>query len=74
MKQTNPQILVFKTDITELCSNCEVAKKLNTHPLINEWSIDTEDKDNILRIVTTNIVPQQIIQLVTESGHYCSEL
>ena len=74
MKQTNPQILIFKTDITELCSNCEVAKKLNTNPLIKEWSIDTEDKDNVLRIVTTNIVPEQIIQLVTESGHYCSEL
>ncbi|WP_417350627.1 hypothetical protein [Flavobacterium alkalisoli] len=74
MKQDQPQIHVFKTDITEHCSNCEVAKKLNSHPEIQDWSIDCDDTDCVLRVVSKSINANDIIELVLSAGHSCAEL
>lgn len=65
---------IFKTDIGKLCTNCEVHKALNANGEIQEWSIDAEDKDCVLRVVSFTLTPGEIITLITGLGHKCAEL
>ena len=67
-------LLIFKTDIGKLCTNCEVHKALESHNEIQQWSIDAEDSDCVLRVVSSTLAPQQIIALVNGLGHKCAEL
>lgn len=67
-------LLIFKTDIGKLCSNCEVHKALDAHNSIWEWSIDTEDDDCVLRVVSPTLTADMVISLVNSLGHKCAEL
>lgn len=67
-------LLIFKTDIGKLCTNCEVHKALDTHAEIQQWSIDTEDSDCVLRILSYTLSPQTIITMIKSLGHTCAEL
>lgn len=67
-------LLIFKTDIGKLCTNCEVHKALNAHHSIWEWSIDAEDEDCVLRVVSPTLTADMVISLVNGLGHTCTEL
>lgn len=67
-------ILLFKTNI-----NCDSDKQLlhtllDTDHAVESWSIDMEDEDCVLRIVSPTISHRQIIQLLNNHGHQCCEL
>jgi len=68
------QLLIFKTNIAEICPHCEVYKILNSHTEIQQWSIDTEDVDCVLRIASGTLSAAQIITLINGLGHECLEL
>ncbi|KGO93908.1 hypothetical protein [Flavobacterium subsaxonicum] len=72
--ETTTQLYIFKTDIGPLCANCEVHKTLSTHAEIQEWSIDTDDVDCVLRVASATLTPQSIIALINALGHQCHEL
>jgi len=65
---------IFKTNIGKLCPNCTVHKLLNNFPAIKQWSIDTDDADSVLRIVSSTLTPQAIISIINDLGHECAEL
>lgn len=67
-------LLIFKTDIGKLCTNCEVHKALNAHAEIQQWSIDYQDVDCVLRVLSYTLSPQTIIALISSMGHKCAEL
>jgi hypothetical protein len=67
-------LLIFKTDIGKLCTNCEVHKLLDTHSEIEQWSIDHEDSDCVLRVKSSTLTPQSVITMVNKMGHKCAEL
>ena len=47
----------------------------NNHPIITDWSIDTEDIDNVLRIqVQDDLKEKEIIHLIKEYGFYSEML
>lgn len=67
-------ILVFKTNIS-----CEEEKQLlhtifDTHSDIESWSIDMEDKDCVLRVVSYTLSYNQIIKIINHHGYECYEL
>lgn len=64
-------LLIFKTDI-KTKKEVEVVRPLfNNHPIITDWSIDTEDIDNVLRIqVQDDLKEKEIIHLIEECGFY----
>jgi hypothetical protein len=67
-------ILIFKTNVrTEFEKKC-VADILNSLNSIQEWSIDMEDVDRVLRIVSTSKSTEEIITTLTNEGYECSEL
>ncbi|TRW25952.1 hypothetical protein FMM05_06935 [Flavobacterium zepuense] len=68
------QLYIFKTDIGKLCANCEVHKALDNHTGIQQWSIDSEDVDCVLRVSTTSLTAGAIIILINSLGHKCQEL
>ncbi len=47
----------------------------NNHPFISDWSIDTEDIDNVLRIEATRMLNEnEIITQMRTNGFYCEVL
>ena len=65
---------IFKTDIGKLCTNCEVHKILDSYSAIEQWSIDTDDEDCVMRIVSPTLTSQAIISMINDLGHKCAEL
>ncbi|MGR3301113.1 MAG: hypothetical protein ACUZ8I_01280 [Candidatus Scalindua sp.] len=64
-------LLIFKTDI-KTKKEVKVDQPLfNNHPIITNWSIDTEDIDNVLRIeAQDDLSEKEIIHLIKECGFY----
>jgi hypothetical protein len=67
-------ILLFKTNI-----KCNDGKQLlhtllSNSPDIKCWSIDMEDADCVLRIVSYTLSHTQIIELIQHHGYQCCEL
>jgi hypothetical protein len=67
-------ILVFKTDVHNEDCKKKLGAILNQQAGILQWNIALDDNDRILRIVSYVLKPQEIVTLITESGHYCHEL
>ena len=69
------ELLIFKTDIKTKKKIKEVGSVFKNHPIIMNWSIDTEDIDNVLRIEASgNLSEGEIIHLITTCGFYCEAL
>ncbi|RCH55593.1 hypothetical protein DJ568_06790 [Mucilaginibacter hurinus] len=71
----NPDhILVFKTSIKTRDDLYNLQEALTGNPDITEWSIDLEDCDKVLRVVSEKLSPVQIIDIVNQHGYLCIEL
>ncbi|MEP7256610.1 MAG: copper chaperone [Ferruginibacter sp.] len=68
------EILVFKTNLTDVDHISNVMPVLNLHPHIKEWNVDLHDTDNILRIVSKSIAPKEVENILQNAGYYCKEL
>jgi hypothetical protein len=49
-------------------------KTLQNHTGIQQWNIDYEDVDCVLRIVSDSLSHQNIITIINQHGFGCSEL
>ena len=69
------KILVLRTDIKTRKKVKAVRPLFDNHPVIREWSIDTKDIDNVLRIEASDrLTEQEIVHLVRSHGFACEEL
>ena len=68
------EVLVFKTNIRYQKDIRKLGPILNSNKLIEKWNVDTKDLDNILRIESSSLKPEDIITLVTSVGYFCEEL
>ena len=69
------KFLIFKTDIKTKKKVKIVKPILNNHPIIKDWSVDTDDIDNVLRIESTGTLAEKdIINLMKRCGFYCEIL
>ncbi|MEO8533770.1 MAG: hypothetical protein ABI441_08465 [Flavobacterium sp.] len=67
-------IHVFKTNIGKIEPDCAMHKKLDSNTAIRQWSIDHEDIDCVLRVVSESLKPEAIITMINDLGHECREL
>lgn len=67
-------IHIFKTNIQLITPNCVINQILTNHSDIQEWSIDLEDVDAVLRIVSETLKADEIIKLINATGYECQEL
>ncbi len=66
---------VFKTDIHRPKQLKQVRAILSNHPAINDWNVDTNDVDNVLRVrQSLQLKEKDLIQYVRAHGFYCEAL
>jgi hypothetical protein len=68
------QVLVFKTNLVSAKDIHRISPVMGNATGIIKWNIDQHDVDNVLRIETAWLLPQDIIQMVTGAGYLCEEL
>jgi len=69
------KVLIFQTNIDSPLNVDAIQPLFNNHSHILNWSIDTEDIDNVLRIEAhDNLHETDIIKLMTTQGYYCDDL
>ena len=66
-------VLVFKTNIKYKKDIAKVSSVLSTEVII-DWTIDRTDIDCVLRVVTTSLSTNDIIQLIANEGYHCIAL
>lgn len=52
----------------------KIQLSLDRHPGIAQWSVDLDDCDHVLRIVTEQLNISDIETVISEHGYTCSEL
>lgn len=67
-------ILIFGTNIKTERDKETISKLLNTNSEIDQWNIDLEDIDSVLRIETKTLTIPEIIKMITEQDFKCFEL
>ena len=68
------QILIFKTNIQTLADKEQIQHCLNNNDAVDQWNIDQQDIDCVLRVISSSVTPEQIISLITNHGFECAEL
>ena len=67
-------ILVFATNIKTEPDEQKIAAVLNENTAIHQWSIDREDIDCVLRIVSDTLCAAQLIKIINHHNFECTEL
>lgn len=65
---------MFKTDINSASLIESVKPLLNSCQYISDWSIDIEDIDNVLRIISVELSENEIIEIIKSKGFICEAL
>jgi len=74
MKNQIENILVFATNIKTENDKLTISNILNNNPEILQWSLDLEDIDCVLRIVSNTLSEEQIIALLHNQNFECLAL
>ncbi|OXB11273.1 hypothetical protein B0A81_01710 [Flavobacterium plurextorum] len=67
-------VMIFATNIKTETSKNKIAAFFNTNKSILQWSIDQEDIDCVLRIISKNLNAGQIIEMLNFLDFDCKEL
>jgi len=68
-------LVILKTDIKTKKKVKKIKSLLNNHPLIINWSVDTEDIDNVLRIEAVNSLHErEVVDMIRQKGFFCTHL
>jgi hypothetical protein len=67
-------ILLFKTNCKTIADKLALQSLLEKQGGIEEWNLDQEDCDCVLRIVAYTIGHDCIIKLLNQNGYECGEL
>ena len=74
MENQVENILVFATNIKTKNDKQTISDLLDKNPEIEQWNIDQEDIDCVLRIVSETLSEEQIISLLDNQNFKCSAL
>ena len=74
MKNPLENILVFATNVRTETDRKNISVVLNKIPAIQQWTIDQEDVDCVLRIVSETLSEKEIIKLIESQDFKCTTL
>ncbi|QNK61638.1 hypothetical protein H7F33_13860 [Pedobacter sp. PAMC26386] len=75
MKKENfDHILLFKTDIKSKQDKQALQLTLDKNEHIEQWNVDMDDEDCVLRIISYQLSHKQIIELIKNQGYKCKKL
>ena len=72
--ENHTHILIFKTNIKTEEDKIRVMELLSNNSTIEDWSVDCDDIDCVLRIVSYQPDTGEIIKLINQKGFQCQEL
>lgn len=67
-------IHVFKTSVVSEAQVNLVGAFLNILLPYDAWNFDLEDRDRILRVETSDLIPETVITILNSQGFECNEL
>jgi hypothetical protein len=67
-------VLVFRSNIGTEEDMERVSSVLDGHPMIEQWSLDLNDVDFVLRVISCSLKQCDVIALVANCGYACEEL
>ncbi len=68
------KIMIFKTNIKTDIDYLKIKMILDLHKGIEDWNIDREDVDCVLRIESDTLNENKIIELLLNFDFFCEEL
>jgi hypothetical protein len=68
------EVLVFKTNVPNANEVTKVQSLLNSISTISQWNFDLDDRDHILRIVSSGVPPRFVELALNGAGYQCVEL
>jgi len=74
MTENLTHILIFKTNIDTEADKLRIQALAADLPMVEDLSIDIDDIDRVLRVVSHELKAQQIINLINKAGYQCQEL
>lgn len=74
MKNQIENILVFATNIRTENDKQAISRFLDANPKIEQWTLDQEDVDCVLRIVSETLSEEEIINLLDSENFKCTAL
>ncbi len=74
MENQIENILVFATNIKTENDKRNISLVLDESPAIQQWNIDLEDVDCVLRIVSNTLSEEDIIDIIKSQDFKCSQL
>jgi hypothetical protein len=74
MENQIENILVFATNIKTETDKRNISLVLNENQAIQQWNIDLEDIDCVLRIESDTLSEQEIIDIIRNQDFKCSQL
>jgi len=67
-------LTIYKTSVSTNKQVHQIKDLLNKLPFITQWNFDLDDCDNILRIISKDLQPQLICQLLQTEGFSCEPM
>lgn len=74
MENEVENILVFATNIETETDKQKISYILDEHSEIQQWTLDLEDIDCVLRIVSETLSEEDIIGIIKSQDFNCSQL
>ncbi len=68
------EVLVFRTNLQQAHDVERVTSKMNDEHRILQWTVDREDCDKVLRVVSDHMLPDEVAALIRQAGYSCEEL
>ncbi len=74
MENTLQNILVFATNIRTEIDKQNISTVLDKNSAIQQWNIDQEDVDCVLRIISETLSEEDIIKIIQSQDFKCTIL
>ena len=68
------ELIILKTNLNNVTHVNKFKPLFDLHPAIQDWNVDTEDVDKVLRIESADLNELDVIQLLTSYGIYSEPL
>lgn len=74
MIQVETNIWIFGTNVATETDKKKILDSLRANPQIQDCSLDSEDVDKVLRVVSASMGQDEIIGILNTNGFTCKEL
>lgn len=68
------ECFVFRTSLIDKRDVEQISDVMNAHPDIEDWSVDIENWEKVLRVESSGVGANDIKLMLRSRGFYCTEM